>query len=208
MRSPRRSTSPPPSSASRRRARCTIRRIKNKWAGLRSFVADKNLVAGYDPKIEGFFWLAGQGGYGIQTGAAAGRLAAAWRWARACPPKSPTSASRKTRSRRPASPVTRRRLTGMTRESTLDYGRPRGAPVAELVDASDLKSLDPKGSCRFEFGRGHQRYQKLVNAGVGGLPSFEVKTGTRRFPSGFPASLPSGRHRDSTQMPRSGSILP
>ena len=54
----------------------TIRRIKNKWAGLRSFVADKNLVVGYDPKIEGFFWLAGQGGYGIQTAAAAGRLAA------------------------------------------------------------------------------------------------------------------------------------
>lgn len=53
-----------------------IRRIKNKWAGLRSFVADKNLVAGYDPKVAGFFWLAGQGGYGIQTAAAAGRLAA------------------------------------------------------------------------------------------------------------------------------------
>ena len=55
----------------------TIRRIKNKWAGLRSFVADKSLVAGYDPRVEGFFWLAGQGGYGIQTAAAAGRLAAA-----------------------------------------------------------------------------------------------------------------------------------
>ena len=54
----------------------TIRRIKNKWAGLRSFVADKNLVAGYDPNVESFFWLAGQGGYGIQTAAAAGRLAA------------------------------------------------------------------------------------------------------------------------------------
>lgn len=53
-----------------------IRRIKNKWAGLRSFVADKNLVVGYDPKVEGFFWLAGQGGYGIQTGYAAGQLAA------------------------------------------------------------------------------------------------------------------------------------
>jgi D-arginine dehydrogenase len=53
-----------------------IRRIKNKWAGLRSFVADKNLVVGYDGAAEGFFWLAGQGGYGIQTGAAAGRLAA------------------------------------------------------------------------------------------------------------------------------------
>lgn len=54
----------------------SIRRIKNKWAGLRSFVADKNLVVGFDPKVEGFFWLAGQGGYGIQTGEAAGRLAA------------------------------------------------------------------------------------------------------------------------------------
>ncbi len=53
-----------------------IARIKNKWAGLRSFVSDKNLVVGYDPAVEGFFWLAGQGGYGIQTGAAAGRLAA------------------------------------------------------------------------------------------------------------------------------------
>jgi D-arginine dehydrogenase len=52
-----------------------IRRIKNKWAGLRSFVADKSLVAGYDSRVEGFFWLAGQGGYGIQTAAAAGRLA-------------------------------------------------------------------------------------------------------------------------------------
>ena len=54
----------------------SIRRIKKKWAGLRSFVADKNLVVGYDPRVEGFFWLAGQGGYGIQTGEAAGRLAA------------------------------------------------------------------------------------------------------------------------------------
>jgi D-arginine dehydrogenase len=54
-----------------------IRRIKNKWAGLRSFVADKNLVVGYDPAVAGLFWLAGQGGYGIQTAAAAGRLATA-----------------------------------------------------------------------------------------------------------------------------------
>jgi D-arginine dehydrogenase len=53
-----------------------IRRIKSKWAGLRSFVADKNLVVGFDSRTDGFFWLAGQGGYGIQTAAAAGRLAA------------------------------------------------------------------------------------------------------------------------------------
>jgi len=52
-----------------------ILRLKNKWAGLRSFVADKNLVVGYDGGVSGFFWLAGQGGYGIQTAAAAGRIA-------------------------------------------------------------------------------------------------------------------------------------
>ena len=62
-----------------------IHRIKNKWAGLRSFVADKNLVVGYDGTIEGFFWMAGQGGYGIQTAAAAGRLAAALALGKALP---------------------------------------------------------------------------------------------------------------------------
>jgi len=62
-----------------------IHRIKNKWAGLRSFVADKNLVIGYDGAADGFFWLAGQGGYGIQTAAAAGRLAAALAQGKALP---------------------------------------------------------------------------------------------------------------------------
>ena len=54
-----------------------VPRIHAKWAGLRSFVADKTLVAGFDPLRPGFFWLAGQGGYGIQTAPAAGRIAAA-----------------------------------------------------------------------------------------------------------------------------------
>ena len=62
-----------------------VARIKNKWAGLRSFVADKNLVVGYDPAVDGFFWLAGQGGYGIQTGEAAGRLAASLALGRGLP---------------------------------------------------------------------------------------------------------------------------
>lgn len=53
-----------------------IRRIDHKWAGLRSFVADKTPAAGYDDKVPGFFWLAGQGGYGIQTAPGLGRLAA------------------------------------------------------------------------------------------------------------------------------------
>jgi len=54
-----------------------VRRIASKWAGLRSFVADKTLVIGFDTRAEGLFWLAGQGGYGIQTAPAAARLAAA-----------------------------------------------------------------------------------------------------------------------------------
>ncbi|QQS12400.1 MAG: FAD-binding oxidoreductase [Rhodospirillales bacterium] len=54
-----------------------IRRIRNKWAGLRSFVKDKTFVAGYEPGADGFFWLAGQGGYGIQSAPAMGRLSAA-----------------------------------------------------------------------------------------------------------------------------------
>ena len=54
-----------------------IKRIHNKWAGLRSFVADKTLVAGFDAEADGFFWLAGQGGYGIQTAPAMAAIAAA-----------------------------------------------------------------------------------------------------------------------------------
>ena len=54
-----------------------IRRISRSWAGLRSFVADKTPVVGFDPQVEGFFWLAGQGGYGIQTAPAMGRVSAA-----------------------------------------------------------------------------------------------------------------------------------
>jgi D-arginine dehydrogenase len=54
-----------------------VTRILNKWAGLRSFVADKTLVAGFDSELDGFFWLAGQGGYGIQTAPAMSAITAA-----------------------------------------------------------------------------------------------------------------------------------
>lgn len=47
------------------------------WAGLRSFVADGDLVGGFDAEAEGFFWCAAQGGYGIQTSAAMGQACAA-----------------------------------------------------------------------------------------------------------------------------------
>jgi D-arginine dehydrogenase len=54
-----------------------VRRVEHRWAGLRSFVADRTPVVGFDPRVEGFFWLAGQGGYGIQTAPALARIAVA-----------------------------------------------------------------------------------------------------------------------------------
>ena len=54
----------------------TIHRPRRTWAGLRSFVRDGEFVLGWDDADDRFFWLAAQGGYGIQTSAAAGELAA------------------------------------------------------------------------------------------------------------------------------------
>ncbi|MDX8534156.1 FAD-binding oxidoreductase [Mesorhizobium sp. VK25A] len=54
-----------------------VRHISRSWAGLRSFFPDKTPAVGWDAKTEGFFWLAGQGGYGIQTAPALGQTAAA-----------------------------------------------------------------------------------------------------------------------------------
>ena len=59
------------------RATClTIDRVRNRWAGLRSFAPDNAPVAGMDPELPGFFWLAGQGGYGIMTSPALARATA------------------------------------------------------------------------------------------------------------------------------------
>ena len=55
----------------------TIRRPRRTWAGLRTFAPDGELVIGPDPLATGFFWLAGQGGYGIQSAAGAAMLAEA-----------------------------------------------------------------------------------------------------------------------------------
>ena len=44
-----------------------IRRPSHTWAGLRSFVPDGDMVIGWDGQVEGLFWLAAQGGYGIQS---------------------------------------------------------------------------------------------------------------------------------------------
>jgi len=53
-----------------------LRSVRTSWAGLRSFVADRTPVAGARPEAPGFFWLAGQGGVGIQTSSALARAAA------------------------------------------------------------------------------------------------------------------------------------
>jgi D-arginine dehydrogenase len=53
-----------------------IARPSRTWAGLRSFVSDGDLVGGFDPEVPGFFWIAAQGGYGIQTSAAMGEACA------------------------------------------------------------------------------------------------------------------------------------
>jgi len=53
-----------------------IRRPRSTWAGLRSFVADGEPVCGFDPAVDGFFWAAALGGYGIQSSPAFGQLCA------------------------------------------------------------------------------------------------------------------------------------
>ncbi|MGE0420559.1 MAG: NAD(P)/FAD-dependent oxidoreductase [Acetobacteraceae bacterium] len=51
-----------------------VTRVEHAWAGLRTFTQDGSLALGWDKRVEGFFWAVGQGGYGIQTSPAAGRL--------------------------------------------------------------------------------------------------------------------------------------
>lgn len=54
-----------------------VTRVERTWGGLRSFAPDGSPVVGYDGQDDGFFWLIGQGGYGIQSSPALSRLAAA-----------------------------------------------------------------------------------------------------------------------------------
>lgn len=51
--------------------------VERRWAGLRSFAPDRAPVYGFDPSVSGFFWFAGQGGFGIQTAPAAAMIGAA-----------------------------------------------------------------------------------------------------------------------------------
>lgn len=54
-----------------------VKRVAKAWAGMRTFAPDRLPVVGFDPASPGFFWLAGQGGYGILTSPSLGALAAA-----------------------------------------------------------------------------------------------------------------------------------
>jgi len=58
------------------RTTMTVRRIEHRWAGLRTFAPDRLPVVGFAPETEGFFWLAGQGGAGLQTSPAIARIVA------------------------------------------------------------------------------------------------------------------------------------
>ena len=55
--------------------RYRVKRVERHWAGLRTFAPDRAPVIGFDAAVPGFFWNAGQGGIGIQTAPAWGRLA-------------------------------------------------------------------------------------------------------------------------------------
>ncbi|WP_294357929.1 FAD-dependent oxidoreductase [uncultured Sphingomonas sp.] len=54
-----------------------VAKVERTWAGLRTFAPDRTPVYGFDAHVPGFFWFAGQGGFGIQTAPAAAQLAAA-----------------------------------------------------------------------------------------------------------------------------------
>lgn len=54
-----------------------VARVNHRWAGLRSFAPDRIFVVGFDPRKPGFFWLAGQGGYGVQSAPSLAQLARA-----------------------------------------------------------------------------------------------------------------------------------
>jgi D-arginine dehydrogenase len=59
-----------------RAASFRVRHVRRKWAGLRTFAPDRTPVVGREATVPGFFWLAGQGGYGIQIAPALARAAA------------------------------------------------------------------------------------------------------------------------------------
>jgi D-arginine dehydrogenase len=82
----------------------SVRRVAHRWAGLRSFVADQNPVIGSDADAPTFFWLAGQGGFGIMTAPAVARLGAALITTGHSPPDPDLDAARFSPARLPRHP--------------------------------------------------------------------------------------------------------
>jgi len=58
------------------RTTMTVGRVHSRWAGLRTFTPDRHPAVGFAPDADGFFWLAGQGGFGLQTSPAMAAIAA------------------------------------------------------------------------------------------------------------------------------------
>lgn len=58
------------------RSTVKVDKIQSRWAGLRTFTPDRHPAAGFAPDVEGFFWLAGQGGFGLQTSPAMAKITA------------------------------------------------------------------------------------------------------------------------------------
>ena len=53
-----------------------VTRVMHSWAGLRTFSPDRRPVVGFDPRASGFYWLGGQGGFGVQTSPGLGAMVA------------------------------------------------------------------------------------------------------------------------------------
>jgi D-arginine dehydrogenase len=53
-----------------------VQQVHSKWAGLRTFTRDRHPAAGFASDADGFFWLAGQGGFGLQTSPAMAAITA------------------------------------------------------------------------------------------------------------------------------------
>ena len=51
-----------------------VNQIQSRWAGLRTFASDGNFVVSADPRLAGYVWFAGQGGYGFERAPALAEL--------------------------------------------------------------------------------------------------------------------------------------
>ena len=110
-----------------------VGRIHSRWAGLRTFAPDRHLIAGFDPRAEGFFWLAGQGGFGLQTSPAMAAIVEAL--------IAGTALADRGRRRRRAKPRPLPRVGGSCRPS----GRRPDRTAGRVDTSTDVLSEPPAG---------------------------------------------------------------